>query len=263
MTRIIATVEARMGSTRLPGKTLMILPTGETLLDLVVSRLRRIPSVHEVWVATSLAPQDDQIQDHCRKAGIACHRGSEEDVLDRVCGALRAASGDMVVQAGGDGPYVQPPLVEELINRFRTGRWDFVCSDMRLTYPLGVYGHVLAADTLHRLNARKDLTEADRVDVVRAIFEHPETYRILSLTAPERFRRPDLRLTIDHPQDMALLHAILAEYGSAGLELVTLLEASRLHPDWFTPVQSLAQVSSPHLMALKGYEEIEGVVWHA
>ncbi len=262
MTRIIATVEARMGSTRLPGKTLMALPTGETLLDLVVARLRQVPSVAEVWVATSLSAKDDRVAAHCRRAGIACHRGDEEDVLDRVCATLKAAAGDLVVQAGGDGPYVQPFLIEELLQRLQAGSWDYVCNDMRLTYPLGVYGHVLPAGLLHDLNARRDLSAADRVDVVRAIFEHPETYRILSLTAPEAYRHPDLRLTIDHSEDMALLNRILTKLGHPGLELEALLAAASAHPDWFAPVRALVQVSSAHLFGAAGFEEAPGGLRH-
>jgi len=262
MTRIIATVEARMGSTRLPGKTLMPLPTGESLLDLVVARLRQVPSVAEVWVATTLSPKDDRVAEHCRRVGIACHRGDEEDVLDRVCATLKAAGGELVVQAGGDGPYVQPFLIEELLQRLQAGPWDYVCNDMRLTYPLGVYGHVLPAALLHDLNERRDLSAADRVDVVRAVFEHPEAYRILSLTAPAAYCHPELRLTIDYPEDEALLKRLLTEQGHEGLELEAVLESSRLHPEWFAPVRALVQASAAHLVGAVGYTEAPGGLRH-
>jgi spore coat polysaccharide biosynthesis protein SpsF len=133
---------------------------------------------------------------------------------------------------------------------------------MRLTYPLGVYGHVLPAALLHDLNARRDLSATDRVDVVRAVFEHPETYRILNLTAPEAYRHPELRLTIDHPEDATLLKTILSEQGHDGLELEALLVSSSAHPEWFAPVQALVQVSAAHLAGAVGYGEAPGGLRH-
>lgn len=197
--RVIATVEARMASSRLPGKT-MLPVVGEPVLYRVVERIRRAGRVEEVVVATTTNPADDVIVTYCRTAGIAVHRGSETDVLQRVIDAARAHRADVVVQLGADCPFYDSALIDELVGIYVGGGFDYVTNDIELTYPEGVDAHVVGRRTLEEI-AVKTSRPQDHDDVPRYIWEHPHQYRIFNLRAPAGWEAPQVRLTLDYPED--------------------------------------------------------------
>ena len=112
--RVVAVVQARMTSRRLPGKVLTPL-AGSPVLGLVVGRLRRATRIDEVVVATSTDPSDDPVAAWCAQPGIRCHRGSLDDVLDRFLGAARASGATHVVRITADCPLIDPDLVDRVI----------------------------------------------------------------------------------------------------------------------------------------------------
>jgi spore coat polysaccharide biosynthesis protein SpsF len=204
--KVIATVEARMASTRLPGKTMMKV-IGKPILELVVERLRMAKTVDEVVVATTVNPKDNVIVEFCEGEGIPYHRDSEEDVLGRVIEAAKKFKGDIIIQSGADNPFYDPDLVDELIKIYKTGKYDYVCNDMELTYPLGVDAHIMSIETLEEIG-EKATKPRERDDVPRYIWEHPKEYRIFNLKATKKLHRPEFRLTLDYEEDMILTRKI-------------------------------------------------------
>ena len=138
--KIVATIEARMTSSRLPGKVLLDL-AGKPALQQLVERLRRSRYLDEVVVATTDRPTDDPVAEMCRQIGCSVFRGSEDDVLARVLGAANSVSGDLIVEITGDCPAVDWRHVDQLIETFLPGnmimwpiwpacaltRWDSKC----------------------------------------------------------------------------------------------------------------------------------------
>jgi spore coat polysaccharide biosynthesis protein SpsF len=242
--KVVGTIEARMGSSRSPGKTLTELVPGLPLLAAVHARFTRCRRVDEVWVATTDRPGDDPIAAWCDAHRVHCNRGSEDDVLDRVAKTVERAGADVVVQMGADSAYLDFELIDSLVDVFHRGGHDYVCNDLELTFPLGIYGHVLAAHTLTELNARRDLSSEDREDVVRPIFEHPECYRLFNVTAPAERRYPELRLTVDYPEDITLAREIYRRFGGAGFTTDDLLALYRREPELFAGVRYLVQRSA-------------------
>jgi len=236
-----------MGSSRLPGKTLMEVREGLPLLALVVRRFRLCREVDEVCVATTDQEADDAIEKWCAENGVRCFRGSEDDICDRVTKTGIHAGADAIVQMGADSAYLDFRLIDELVRIYRDGDFDYVCNDMVRTYPLGIYGHVVRTSTLAAVNARDDLSFQDRDDVVRYIFERPEQYRIHNLTAAVDMC-PELRFTIDYPEDMQLLREILDELGGR-LDYTTadLLELYRRKGHLFEKTRNLVQRSAPFM----------------
>ena len=207
--KIVATVEVRMGSSRLPGKALLDVE-GRPLLARVLDRIRQCPSINSVVVATTDHPQDDAIEALCRIEGVACHRGSEDDVLRRVLDAADSQGADLTVQFGGDSPFIDWELVERLIAAYRAdSSADLVTNCLVLTFPLGVYSYVVPMSVMRRI-AMEATRPDEREDVTRAIWEHPETFRLVNLEAPDGLRRPDIRLTVDYPEDLNLTRAVYA-----------------------------------------------------
>jgi spore coat polysaccharide biosynthesis protein SpsF (cytidylyltransferase family) len=201
--KIIATVEARMASTRLPGKVMLDL-LDKPVLYRVVERISQAKSVKEVVVATSVNPADDIIADYCQANGISYYRGTEDDVLKRVVEAAAKFRGEIVVQLGADNPFYDPNIIDQLVNIYLNGDFDYVCNDLEPTYLNGVDVHVVSLNTLKDVMARTD-NKLDREDVVRYIWEHPEQYRILNIRAPRELYAPDIRLTLDHEEDYTVI----------------------------------------------------------
>jgi spore coat polysaccharide biosynthesis protein SpsF len=203
---VVATVEARMSSTRLPAKTMMQV-AGKPILELVIERLQSATLVNHVVVATTTNPRDDLIVSFCEENSIDVHRGSESDVLRRVFETAQKFSADIIVQAGADCPFYDPGLVDELIRIFKGGTYDYVANDMLLTYPEGVDAHVMSMKVLSEIQELATKPR-DRDDVPRYIWNHPERYRIFNLEAPPDLRRPEIRLTLDYPEDLILTQKI-------------------------------------------------------
>lgn len=209
--RVVAEIEARMGSKRLPGKTLMKLGD-KTILEWTVSRLKMCKLVDTVVVATSINPFDDPIAELCGKRNIPYYRGSEDDVLERVAQACQTMSADVVVQAGADCPLYDPDIADELIEIFLDNDYHYVCNDFSEGYPVGVAPHVFGAETLYKIN-QLATSKRDRENVVTYIWDHPERYKVYNLTPPRDLYQPDIRLTIDYSEDYEFVKEIVAGVG--------------------------------------------------
>jgi spore coat polysaccharide biosynthesis protein SpsF len=136
--KIGATIQARMGSTRLPGKVLKEI-VGKPMLALQIERLQQCRLIDEIILATSVAKQDDVLADLVGRLGIGCFRGSEEDVVSRVVGALRAFQVDIHVEFMGDNPLPDPLLVDAIIGYYlkHQNDYDYVTNSLKTTYPPG------------------------------------------------------------------------------------------------------------------------------
>jgi spore coat polysaccharide biosynthesis protein SpsF len=209
MTRVIATIEARMGSSRLPGKVLMP-AAGRPLLALMVERVRRARYVDEVVVATTTADRDQAIVDLCRAEGITVFRGSEDDVLGRVVAAGREHGAEVCVLLTGDCPLHDPLVIDQHVTTFLAARphVDYVTNCEARSYPHGLDCQVLAwktlaetaeitADTPPAASGRRPFRE----HVGWYVRRHPERYRRLDVIAPPGLSNPYFRITLDYQED--------------------------------------------------------------
>lgn len=245
--RIVGTIEARMGSSRLPGKTMTPVYKGMPLLECVVRRFRACCTLGDVVVATTVEKGDDAIADWCAANGVSVFRGSEENVLDRVVGAALQYGADAIVQMGADSAYLDYELIDQLVGLYQTGNYDYVCNDLKRGYPIGIYGHVVGVGKLRELNQRHDLTQEDREDVVRYIWEHPEGYRIYNLEASRDYNFPELRLTIDYPEDLELAREVYAYFQGHRFATAQVLALYQQRPHLFEKTKTLVQRSVPYL----------------
>jgi spore coat polysaccharide biosynthesis protein SpsF len=230
--KIVATIEARMTSSRLPGKVL--LPAGgKPLLRHLVERLQRVPSLDRIVLATTVNAQDDCLVEFARDAGIGCFRGSEEDVMERVIGAAASAGANVVVEITGDCPIIDPGIVEQTIRMFRHNDCAYASNAHVRSYPDGMDCQVYRLDTL-RQSAALTADPLDHEHVTLHIRNHPELFRPVHLVAPPELHWPELGLTLDEPKDYQLLGRIIEHFGEATpffdcLDVVRLLRA---RPEW-------------------------------
>jgi spore coat polysaccharide biosynthesis protein SpsF len=206
--RIIAIVQTRMGSRRLPGKALMDLG-GETSLGRVLRRLNRATLLDQITVATSYLSSDDEILDECARFNVECFRGSEVDVLDRCYNAANAYRADAIVRITADCPLIDPALVDETVRVFQTRQADYASNAIERTYPRGldVEAFTLVGLKLAWQNARKPY---EREHVTPYFYEHPELFRLASVVGTVDYSK--YRWTLDTAEDLHLLRAIYERF---------------------------------------------------
>jgi spore coat polysaccharide biosynthesis protein SpsF len=205
---VIALIQARMGSQRMPGKVAEEI-AGRPLLAHVIDRVTRSRMVSRVAVATSTQPADDQVVAIAGEAGAAWFRGSEDDVLDRFLAAARHFEADAVVRICGDCPLVDPGVIDEAVGRHLREGADYT-DNCRLvkTFPRGLDVEVANTAALE-IAARDGQAPEDREHVTFYFYHsRPDRFRIALLEARGALRRPELRLTVDVPEDLALMRAI-------------------------------------------------------
>jgi len=254
--RTLAVVQARIASSRLPGKILLDI-AGEPMLVRVVERLRRAKSVDQVVIATTLDAADDETETLCQRRNYPCYRGSVHDVLDRCYQAARPYEAKVIVRITADCPVIDPQLVDETISVFKSND-AYVCVANRLpppwgrSYPIGLDTEVCDFEGLER--AWKEASEAHQREHVMPYFYEgipPKALRPTpppnragvryqshaTATSPRGFRVAllhhypdygDMRWTVDTPEDLELLRQIYARFEGRDdftwLEILALLE---------------------------------------
>jgi len=230
---VAAIIEARMGSSRLPQKTLMDV-MGATLLERVIERIRLAQSVEEIIVATSTNDADDPIVSLCGQIAIPSFRGSEEDVLGRVYEAAKFFCADIIVQLGADCPFYDPELIDLLVSVIKWGGYAYAANDMKLTFPEGVDAHVVRYEALEA-SALEARSMKEREDTPRFIWNHPERFPIFNLEAVSgsALNRPEIRLTVDYEEDLHLTKKIYEKLYPANPRFSTfdLIQFLNTHPD--------------------------------
>src|SRR5258708_17620781 len=146
---VVAIIQARMGSSRLPGKSLAEIENRPMLWH-VVQRVKRARQVARVVVATSVAPADDAIEKMCRENGVVCYRGSETDVLDRFYQVARTEKAAQVVRITADCPLIDPDVIDRVVRRFQWGDLDYASNAMLRTYPDGLDTEICSFSALER-----------------------------------------------------------------------------------------------------------------
>lgn len=204
--RIVCFIEARMRSTRLPGKVLMPI-LGKPMLELMIERLRRARTLDGIVVATTDGEADQPIADLAARLGVGCFRGSEDDVLARVLGAARAHGADVIVETTGDCPLHEPALIDKVVSDFRLGGADFVSNILPYSTPRGTDCRVFTTDALDEINRTSD-DPADHEHVSLHFWEHPEKYRLRNVVTELPAEVTEYRLTVDTPEDFELVRRV-------------------------------------------------------
>ena len=196
-------LQARVSSSRLPEKVLKPI-LGRPMLLYQLDRVRRARSLDALVVATSTDPTDDPIEALCASAGVACFRGSLDDVLDRFYQSAIALRPRAVVRLTGDCPLVDPVLIDRIVEFFGTDHFDFVITDQ--TFPEGLDVEIVRFDALER--AWKEATlPSDREHVTLMIRRQPDRFRIGRY--PSEADRSHMRWTVDEPEDFELVRRIV------------------------------------------------------
>lgn len=209
--RTVAIVQARMGSSRLPGKVMHDV-CGDTMLARCIQRLRAASSLSHVVIATTTGSEDDVIVREAKRLGTQVHRGSAHDVLDRYVGAARASSAEAVVRVTSDCPMIDPGVVDRVVAKL-TGGIDYASNTHDIqTFPRGLDVEVFWRDTLERMG-RMATSKAAREHVTVFVREQPSLFRTDQLLAETN--DSDLRWTVDTDADLALVRELYQRFSLA------------------------------------------------
>lgn len=218
MGRTVAIVQARMGSTRLPGKV-MAQAAGRPLLATMLDRVAGAQRLDDVWIATTDDPRDEPIVALARAAGVPVFRGSEHDVLARYAGAAAAADADVVVRLTSDCPLIDPAVVDRVVGALDGHDLATNAPPTGRTYPDGMDVEAMPAAVLRRADAEAT-AQADREHVTRYLHGGGFDVHVVHFDAP----LGDVRITVDTPEDLAVVERLLDDL-PAGFALADVLAA--------------------------------------
>jgi spore coat polysaccharide biosynthesis protein SpsF len=244
MGKTVAIIQARMGSSRLPGKVLQDLG-GQPMLARVLNRAGRASGLDALVVATTSEPADDALEAFCEQMGFACFRGSQFDVLDRYYQCARMMMAETVVRITADCPFIAPEEITRVLKAYQKGEYDFVANRLPPPYkrstPIGMDVEVVSFANLER--AWREAKEPyEREHVMPYFYDTPGRFRVKLV-----HHRPSLgylRFTVDTPADLTLAREVFAAFGNRDdFTLGELLQANAQHPEWQVSVETVKHKS--------------------
>lgn len=204
----VAVIQARMGSTRLPGKVMMDLE-GRPVLSWVIRAARESGVIDDIVVATTLDQDDDTVTDLARDQGVDCFRGHPKDVLSRYTEILSTRQARSCVRLTADCPLLDPRLIKVAVKTFEADPCDYVGTTIHRTLPRGLDVEVASSSALER--AGREARGSDRAHVTSYLYGNPELFEVVGLVFTPS--AADLRVTLDVEEDAALIRAVVAELG--------------------------------------------------
>jgi spore coat polysaccharide biosynthesis protein SpsF len=209
--KTVAIIQARMGSTRFPGKVLAPI-SNSNALQIIVDKCKASNCIDQVVVATSENELDKIIQHHCLDNNIEFYVGSEEDVLLRVKNAAWLEGADIVIDITADCPFVDLSVLPGYLTHIKQGRYDYVSNVIDRTFPDGLDLQIYTFKALARLDklvSPKNL----RQHVGWNFTQFPKTFRLFNVRAKAALHWPELRITLDTQEDYLLIKTIANELG--------------------------------------------------
>ncbi|MEA4907849.1 MAG: glycosyltransferase family protein [Anaerolineaceae bacterium] len=230
--KTIAIIQARMSSSRLPGKVLKDI-AGKPMLGHVVERVCQAKGVDEVVVATTTAPDDAAIEEYCRAQGIPVYRGSLYDVLDRFYQAALQYQADVVVRVTADCPLIDPGVIDLTLDAFHASGADFAANRLpppwKRTYPIGLDTEVCSLAALER--AWKEATQAyQREHVMPYLYDQDGRFKVQVVDHDPDYGA--LRWTVDTPEDLEFVRRVFQLLdGSQVFTWLDILALTQQHPE--------------------------------
>lgn len=225
--KTIVIIQARMGSSRLPGKILM--PLGSTdNLTYVIERCKKIDGVSKVLVATSSLSQDDAVEKWCVEHQLSCYRGSEEDVLDRFIQAAKPYDPDYVIRVTADCPFVDYEMASDMVALMKKEQVDII--DLEGQLPRGLAVEVISYKALQYID-EKGHENRHREHVTYYAYEFKEQFTRVSYVADEMRNEPPLRITLDTVADYELLSKVASHFDDVFVSSIDVIKYLIEHPE--------------------------------
>jgi spore coat polysaccharide biosynthesis protein SpsF len=225
-------VQARMGSTRLPGKVLHPV-LGKPLLSYLLERLKRVQNAQKIVVATTSNAEDDAIETLCKKEGVYSFRGNEENVLHRFWSCAEQDKPEAIVRITGDCPLIDPAIIDKIIEEYTSNKdWvDYVSNTLTRSYPRGMDCEIFSYKALQKAY-EAETTASEKEHVTLYMYLHPELFKLKDIEYKQDLSH--LRLTVDTKEDFELIRLILENlYPKHPMfSLQDIIDVLDQHPSW-------------------------------
>lgn len=231
-------VQARMGSSRLPGKTLMKLDSSRTTLDFVIEQLSFSKLINRVVIATTSLDEDNVIEEKARTLGIDCYRGSETDVLDRYYRCAKQFEMKSIVRITADCPIIDPTIVDKVIEQFHSGNYDYVTNTIIRTYPVGTDVEIFSFQSLERSWHEAKLP-SEREHVTPFLREKKSKFKIKNVENVENMS--NLRWTLDMNEDLILIRKIVSKMKKRPILMNDVLDLFSKEPELISINEHIAK----------------------
>lgn len=235
--KVVAIVQARMGSTRLPNKVMKPI-RGVPMIELLLARLAKAKEVDQIIVATSIHERNLPLVAHVQRLGYVCEQGSEDDVLDRYLQAAKAHQADVIVRITGDCPVVDPGLVDQVVSAFKVANVDYFSNVDPPTYPDGLDIEVFTFKALEKASIETK-SPFDREHVTPYILT-PGKYKTESMQHSEDLSV--LRWTVDEPADFEVIEKVFGYFHpKIDFTWIEILSLQKQHPEIFYSNQHIVR----------------------
>jgi len=236
---VVAIIQARIGSTRLPGKVLKKIQD-KVVLDYVIDRLKKCKNITEIVLAITTNKNDDILEAYAKNKKINFIRGSEEDVLNRYYEAAKKFNAEVIVRITSDCPLIDPVIVDKIIAKHLENEADYTTNIIERTYPRGLDTEVFNFDILKATDMHA--TEQHyREHVTPYIREHPEKFKLQNIEAEGKIKRPDIRITLDTKEDFELISKIISHFDNLDFYTENVIDFLEKNPELIKINQNVKQ----------------------
>ena len=206
MSKIVASIEARMGSSRLPGKVMLDIE-GKPAIQRLTERLSKSRFIDDLIIATTTNLDDDILCDWAERNNINYYRGDEKNVLNRVVNAHLKMKTDIVVEVTGDCPLIDPQFIDQGIEIFLNNEYDVVTNVVKPSFSQGIDVQIFKFSLLKWVEENiKDQVVQEHVSIF--FYENPNKYKTYHMTAPKELRAPNVRMQLDYKEDLTFIKKI-------------------------------------------------------
>ena len=241
-----AIIQARMESSRLPGKVLKLLDD-KPLLFHVINQLKNCKQLKNIIVATTNLPEDDIIEEYVKKLNVSYFRGHPTDVLDRFFQCAKFYSIKIIIRITADNPLMDPNIVDDAIEKFNNGNFDYLSTQRSKTFPNGTETEIFSFQSLEKawLNAKKP---SEREHVTSYFYNNPEIFYLGQLTNSENLSH--LRLTIDEENDLELVRILFSKIKKRPILISDVIKVIKNEPE-LKKINSNNQYNEGYLKSLQ------------
>lgn len=199
-------IQARMGSSRFPGKVLMEIIDQETILHYVIKQVKFCKMIDRIIVATTTLPEDDKICDVCSNLSIECFGGNEENVLDRYYKCAKKFSVSNIVRIPADKPLIDPKIVDNIVEVFDSGMYDYVTNFLPSTVPQGTEVEIISFEAIEKA-WKNAVLPSDKEHVTKYVYTHEKEFEIFNVKNEKDFS--EFRWAVDEVEDLKLIKEIV------------------------------------------------------
>ena len=221
-------IQARMGSTRLPGKVMLNIDEKNPIIYYVIKQISESRLCDQIVIATTTLPEDEEIVKFAKNMSVPCFRGSAEDVLDRYYQCAKEFSFSTIIRITSDNPLIDPKLVDDAISFYKSNSYDYVTNCKPRTFPQGTEVEIFSFNALEKIwkNARK---LSEREHVTPYFYNNPDQFKIFNIRNNENLSH--LRWTVDRKEDLEFVKNIVSKIKKSPILMSDILKLLKMEPE--------------------------------